>query len=136
MTRLQLKAFFFIGALALLYIVATVAIVLSATPTQTVTISGTFTDNADNEQGFRVYRCAGAGCVPAAVVGTLPVNSSGFVDTIIGDQGGQTYVYAVSAFNEAGESAKLLGTVITPQIIVIPGIPTGIVLTVTGVTIQ
>lgn len=128
------KAAIFAGAVALLYLVAFVAVALSATPTQTVTVQIGWTDNSDNEDGFRLYHCAGAGCTPS-LVATLAANATQTSHTIIGDPGGRPSTYGLTAFNAAGDSAMVTGQLTSPVIVIIPGAPAGINLTVIGVTI-
>lgn len=111
---------------------------LAATiPLQTVNVEFVFTDNSNNEDGFRVYRCAGIGCIPTVEIKTLPANTTTFSDTILGDVGAASYTYAVSAYNSAGESAsRATATIVTPAIIEIPSAPAGLIATIRGVTIQ
>ena len=109
-------------------------------PLQDVTVEFSFTDNSnapyDSEDGFYVYRCAGVGCAPTTVIMSLPANTTKFMDTIMGDVGGASYTYGVSAFNKTGESGKATLVVVTPAILVVPSAPTGIVATVVGVVIK
>jgi hypothetical protein len=61
-----------------------------------------WTDNSDNESGFKIERCQGAGCsnfAPLAQVGTDVVS---YGDT--GLTGNTTYRYRVYAFNAGGDS--------------------------------
>ena len=109
-------------------------------PVQDVEIAFSFTDNSnsvtDQEDEFRVYRCAGRDCIPTVQILTLPRNTTTFTDKILGDVGGAFYTYGVSAFNAKGESGQALATIVTPAILVVPGAPSGIVATIRGVTIK
>ena len=109
-------------------------------PLQDVEVSFVFQDNSnsatDQEDEFRVYRCAGRDCIPTVQILTLPRNTTTFTDKILGDVGGASYTYGVSAFNAKGESDKALVTIITPAILVVPGAPSGLIATVVGVQIK
>ncbi|GAB4504454.1 MAG: hypothetical protein Fur0043_14480 [Anaerolineales bacterium] len=62
-----------------------------------VTTSLTWTDRANNEQGYRVYR-------NGTLVAELSPNSTAYLDTFIGTGG--LITYGVSSFNAAGNSAQ------------------------------
>ncbi len=62
-----------------------------------VTTSLTWTDRANNEQGYRVYR-------NGTQVAKLPANATAHVDTFI--SAGGLISYGVSSFNAAGNSAQ------------------------------
>jgi hypothetical protein len=76
---------------------------LQATPVGETQINLTWTDNATNEDGYRVYRCTGNACTPTAIVATLGANVTSWSDT--GRAPGTFYRYLVRAFNGSGESA-------------------------------
>lgn len=100
--------------LALLFVALLGGAASAFTPTQTVTITGTFQDNSHDEDGFWVYRCATPNCIPNQPVGsTLPANTTTFTDTIRGDPGNVTYTYGVSSFHLGGESVKTIGSITT-----------------------
>jgi uncharacterized protein YraI len=63
-----------------------------------VTTVMTWTDAADNENGYRVYRYG-------ALIAELPANSTQFVDTTT-VAGGDGLTYAIEAFNAAGASGQ------------------------------
>jgi hypothetical protein len=70
---------------------------LTATPVGTTQINLAWTDNANNETGFRVDRCSGAGCTNFAQVGTnLAPNTVTFSD--LGLAVNTQYSYRVRAF--------------------------------------
>jgi hypothetical protein len=54
-----------------------------------------WTDNSNNEEGFRIYR-------DGSIVGTVGANSTTYQDT--GLETGEVYQYSVRGYNEAGES--------------------------------
>jgi subtilisin family serine protease len=60
-------------------------------------------DNSDNEQGFRIERCAGSSCTAFAQIATVAANVTSHADS-----NGLTttsYRYRVRAFNSGGNSA-------------------------------
>jgi subtilase family protein/fibronectin type III domain protein len=61
-----------------------------------------WTDNSANEDGFRVERCAGAGCTPVASIGQTGANVVTFSDTSV--TASTSYTYQVRAFNAGGTS--------------------------------
>lgn len=64
-----------------------------------------WTDNADNEDGFRVYRAQSTGSTTGdyTQVADLAANTTSYTDTGLSD--GTEYYYRVSAYNSAGESS-------------------------------
>ena len=60
-------------------------------------------DNAFNEDGFKVERCAGSGCTSFAQIATIGANVTSYSNT--GLQANTPYTYRVCAFNVAGNSA-------------------------------
>ena len=60
-----------------------------------------WTDNSDNEDGFRIERRIDSGAFSES--GTVSSNTSAFTDTT--SNGGTSYGYRVVAFNSAGDSA-------------------------------
>ncbi len=75
---------------------------LLLTPTSSSAIGLTWTDNASNEEGYRVYRGQSADEVDS-LIATLPTDAEQFDDTMLDHS--TTYYYAVFAFNNKGESA-------------------------------
>ena len=65
-----------------------------------------WTDNSDNEDGFRIYR-------DNMVIATVGINVTIYQDT--GLKPSTTYQYVVKAYNQAGESRASLCTVRTPN---------------------
>ena len=82
---------------------------LVATAVSSSRIDLTWTDLADNEQGFRLERCQGGASAcdsnPGrfAQIAELGANSTAYSDTSVSSV--QTYSYRVRAFNAAGNSA-------------------------------
>ncbi|MFM1769526.1 MAG: hypothetical protein RJA22_2055 [Verrucomicrobiota bacterium] len=71
----------------------------------------TWTDNADDEDGFQVERASDG--VTFTAVATLPSNTTGFTDLTV--SGGVAYQYRVRAFHGSGNSAwSNPATVTTP----------------------
>jgi subtilisin family serine protease len=62
----------------------------------------TWTDNSANENGFRLERCIGAGCVNFAVYTSVPANVATYEHPATA---GTTYRYRVVAYNYQGVSA-------------------------------
>jgi hypothetical protein len=76
---------------------------LAAAPTAN-SVALTWTDNANNETGFRVERCSGAACSNFAQIGTdLAANAVTYTDA--GLTASTPYSYRVRAFNAAAVSA-------------------------------
>ncbi len=62
-----------------------------------------WTDNSDNETGFRVERCKGSGCTNFALISTLGANATSFNNT--GLTRNRAYTYRIRAYNTVGNSA-------------------------------
>ena len=69
---------------------------LMATAISSSGINLSWTDDSDNEDGFKIERCTGGGCTNFAEVARVSANSSGYSDTNLIAQ--STYVYRVRAF--------------------------------------
>jgi hypothetical protein len=65
-------------------------------------VSLSWTDNANNETGFTVERCTGAGCTNFVSVTTVGNNATTFSDTTVSPN--TVYVYRVYAINADGNS--------------------------------
>jgi hypothetical protein len=77
---------------------------LTATPASSSQINLTWTDNSNNEAGFKIERCAGAGCsdpdftqIAAVGVGVTNYSNTGLPASA-------TYIYRVRAYNAGGDS--------------------------------
>lgn len=75
---------------------------LVATPITGQRVDLTWVDASNNENGFRVERCDGAGCVLYASVNTVGAGVTTFSNTALTFN--QQYTYRVRAFNAAGFS--------------------------------
>ncbi len=75
---------------------------LTAAPISTSQINLSWTDNAGNEDGFRIERCSGATCTNFVQIATVGPNIAGFANT--GLVKNTTYRYRVRAYNASGNS--------------------------------
>jgi hypothetical protein len=75
---------------------------LTATAVSTSQIDLSWTDNASNEDGFKIERCQGALCTDFVQISTVPANVSSYSNT--GLSAATTYRYRVRAYNSAGDS--------------------------------
>ncbi len=76
---------------------------LTATAISKSQINLTWTDNATNENGFRIERCKGSTCTNFAQIATVGANVTTFANT--GLSKNTTYRYRVVAYNASGTSA-------------------------------
>jgi hypothetical protein len=77
---------------------------VAAVPASSAQIDVSWTDNSDNESGFRVER-ATAATGPFTLAGTAPEDSTSYTDT--GLSPSTTYFYRVLAYNSAGTAEAL-----------------------------
>lgn len=82
-------------------VVPTAASGLSATTLSGSSIGLSWTDNADNERGFSIERCAGAACLDFSPVATVGPNITTFNNNT-GLSLNTTYRYRVRSFNNIG----------------------------------
>jgi Tol biopolymer transport system component/alpha-tubulin suppressor-like RCC1 family protein len=75
---------------------------LVATAVSSTEIHLSWTDNATNEDGFRIERCSGSGCSSFSEIATVAANVTGYQDT--GLTPGTSYSYRVRAYNAGGTS--------------------------------
>lgn len=75
---------------------------LSAAPNGANRIDLGWTDNSDNETGFKIERKLGAGGTWSQI-DTVGANATTYMDTTV--VGNATYIYRVCAYNAAGDSA-------------------------------
>jgi hypothetical protein len=75
---------------------------LAATMISETQIDLTWTDNATNEDGYRIESCSGAACANFAQIGTVAANVNAFSNT--GLTAGTSYSYRVRAHNAEGAS--------------------------------
>lgn len=76
---------------------------LTATAVSSSQINLTWTDNANNEDGFKIERCKGSFCTNFAQIATVGSNVKSYSDTGLSPR--TTYRYRVRAYNAAGNSA-------------------------------
>jgi Fibronectin type III domain len=76
---------------------------LTATPVSTSQIDLAWSDNSDNETGFRIESCQGNGCSNFAQIAEVGPNVTSFSNT--GLSRNTRYRYRVRAFNGTGNSA-------------------------------
>src|SRR3989442_2245929 len=76
---------------------------LVARPVSLSQINLAWTDNATDEDGFRVERCTGPGCTSFTEIAILGQNVTAFTNT--GLNAGTNYSYRVRAYNPVGNSA-------------------------------
>jgi len=76
---------------------------LSATPFNATEIDLTWTDNSNNEAGFKIERCTGSGCNNFVQIATVGANVTTYKNTDLSRN--TTYRYRVRAYNKAGYSA-------------------------------
>lgn len=76
---------------------------LTATAVSSSSIRLSWTDNSNNETGFRIERCQGQGCNQFSQVATAGANVVTYND--IGLDNGSEYACRIRAYNGAGNSA-------------------------------
>src|SRR5439155_1239924 len=76
---------------------------LVATTVSASEIDLAWTDNSDNEDGFRIERCSGAGCTNFFEIATVGANVTTYHNTSL--LAATSYSYRVRAYNGAGPSA-------------------------------
>jgi len=76
---------------------------LAAAAVSSSRIDLTWTDNADNESGFKIERCTGAGCSDFVQVATVGADATSYSNTGLAPS--TRYSYRVRAYNATGDSA-------------------------------
>ena len=99
---------------------------LSATAVSASQVDLSWADNAGNEDGFKIERCAGSGCTNFAQIaqvgaGVLTYSNTGLASST-------TYSYRVRAYNSGGDSSySNTGTATTPAAVpAAPAAPTNL----------
>jgi len=97
---------------------------LSAQAMGTTTIGLTFSDSADNEDGFKVYRSESG--ADFALHTVLDANTTTYLDE--GLNTGTTYAYEATAFNTAGESEASNTAMATTDVkpVILPSAPSNL----------
>ena len=89
-------------------------------------INLSWTDTTSNESGFKIERCAGAGCTSFGQIATVAANVTTYANT--GLQANTVYNYRVRAYNSSGNSSPsntANGTTLAPSSTP-PAAPTGL----------
>jgi len=101
---------------------------LAATAASSSQINLTWTDNADNETGFKIERCTGAGCSDFAQIATVGANVSSYPNT--GLAASTSYSYRVRAYNASGDSDySNTASAVTQAAPAVPNAPTNLAAT-------
>ena len=74
----------------------------TATPFNATEIDLAWTDNSNNEAGFKIERCTGSGCNNFVQIATVGANVTTYWDT--GLSASTAYSYRVRSYNSAGDS--------------------------------
>jgi len=97
----------------------------------TATMVISWTDNSNNEEGFGIERCQGAGCTNFAFIATQPANDTDYQDSGLIEA--TTYCYRVTAYNSYGSSGYSNTACETTQLVAPDGLTTGFSGTAIGV---
>jgi carboxypeptidase T len=101
---------------------------LSATAVSSSQINLAWTDSDGTEAGFKIERCAGAGCTDFVQIVTVAANVSSYSNT--GLTALTSYSYRVRAYNAVGDSEySNFASAITFDAPVTPAVPTNLVAT-------
>jgi hypothetical protein len=87
---------------------------LSTAPASSSQINLSWIDNSTNESGFKIERCAGAGCANFTQIATVNPDVTTFTNSGLAKS--KSYSYRVRAYNAAGNSAySNIATAKTPR---------------------
>jgi C1A family cysteine protease len=101
---------------------------LAATAASSSQINLTWTDNADNETGFKIERCTGAGCSDFAQIATVGAGVTSYSNT--GLAASTSYSYRVRAYNAGGDSEySNTASAVTQAASALPAAPTNLTAT-------
>lgn len=88
-------------------------------------IALTWSDNASNESGYKIERCAGSGCSNFAQIATVSSNVTSYTNS--GLAASTAYTYRVRAYNSGGDSGySNVATATTPAQPAVPASPTNL----------
>jgi hypothetical protein len=108
---------------------------LTAAGVSSSQISLAWTDNSNNETGFKIERCLGATCSNFAQIATVGANVASYSDT--GLSASTSYSYRVRASNSAGDSDYSNTTSATTQAASsLPAAPSGLTATASATQIN
>jgi C1A family cysteine protease len=94
-----------------------------------------WSDNAANESGYKIERCAGAGCSSFGQIATVGSSTTSYTNTGLGWS--TSYTYRVRAYNSGGDSATSnVASATTPAQPPVPVPPSGLVGTVSRTQIS
>lgn len=101
---------------------------LSATPVGPTQVDLMWTDSANNENGFRVFRCSGASCTPTLLIQIATVDLQSYSDTAVTQD--TLYSYYVVAYNAVGPSPQSnQQNIQTPPLSSAPNAPSNLAIT-------
>jgi carboxypeptidase T len=101
---------------------------LAATGVSSSQVNLNWTDQSDNEAGFRIDRCTGAGCGDFAQIATTGSNVTAYTNS--GLAAATSYTYRVRAYNSAGDSDyTATSTAVTAAAPALPAAPAGLLVT-------
>lgn len=106
---------------------------LTATAVSSSQINLAWTDNANNETGFKIERCQNAGCSNFAEIATVGANVTTYSNT--GLTASTSYSYRVRATNLGGDSAySNTASATTPATSTVPAAPSNLTATVISIS--
>jgi hypothetical protein len=106
---------------------------LTATAVSSSQINLAWTDNANNETGFKIERCQNAGCSNFAQIATVGANVTTYSNT--GLTASTSYSYRVRATNLGGDSAySNTASATTPATSTVPAAPSNLTATVISIS--
>ena len=85
---------------------------LTASAVSSSQVDLAWTDNSDNEVGFRILRCQGVGCFDFGAVASVGPNTTAYSD--VGRTENTLYRYQIEAFNAGGSSYSNVAEATTP----------------------
>ncbi len=97
---------------------------LTASAVSSSRIDLAWTDNSNDEEGFRIERCTGSGCSNFSQLATVGIGVTSYSNT--GLTGGASYSYRVRAYNNGGNSAYSGAATATTPAVQPPAAPTGL----------
>jgi len=90
----------------------------TATTISATRVDLSWTENASNEVGYRINRCAGDGCSDFALLAEIPANSDSYSDLSVAAE--QVYRYQIFGYNVAGQSDAIAEVQVTTAVPAVP----------------